>query len=806
MKNAIVVVAVLLLASLGFGQITYKTPSREVVGILDAPPTPTVVMSPRQEALLLVDFRPHPALELLAQPILKLAGVRLNPNLGNRQRLSQYTRLSVNWLQRGRTVVIDAPADGRIGMPQWSYDGTRLAFTHDLTDGVELWIAEAATGKARALPAVRVCDVLTAPFRWTSDNEHLLVLLVPPERGALPQAPLVPAGPIIDETAGKFAKVMTFQDLLRNAHDELLFEHFATTQLALVHAVTGEITAMGAPAMIMRAEFSPDEKFLLVTKLKRPFSYRVPYFYFTRSTEVWDRTGNLVATVADLPIADDIPTQGVPVGPREVEWQPLHPAKLLWVEAQDGGDPLKKVPQRDKVMALAAPFTAAPTEVMQIQHRIAGVDWMAKRDAVLLTEYDRDRRWRTTAFVNLAKPAASRKVIFDLSVNDDYGDPGRPVYETRKTGESVVLQDGDWLYLNARGASPEGARPRLDRLNVKTLAKQTLFQARGNSFEPFLSFIGGNRNLILSRYESQKEPPNYFIVDLKKKTRTTLTDFKDPAPQLTGLRKELVKYNRPDGVPLSGTLYLPPGYQAGTRLPLLIWAYPLEYSDPGTAGQVRGSPHSFTFLRGASPLFFLTQGYAVLLDATMPVVGDPETMNDTFVEQIVAAGRAAIDKLDSMGVVDRSRVCVAGHSYGAFMAANLLAHSDDFAAGIARSGAYNRTLTPFGFQSERRSFWEVPEVYLKVSPFTYANKINEPLLLIHGEADNNPGTHTMQSERLFQAMKGNGGTARLVLLPYEGHGYVARESVLHTLAEMFEWCDRFLNKHDPGPHRETPPQ
>ncbi|MDZ7268402.1 MAG: prolyl oligopeptidase family serine peptidase [candidate division KSB1 bacterium] len=806
MKNVSGVAAVLLLFSLGFGQTTYKTPPREVVAILDAPPPPLVEMSPQQEALLLVDYRPHPALELLAQPVLKLAGVRLNPNLGNRQRLSQYTRLAVNWLQRGRTVVIDAPTDGRLGMPKWSYNGARLAFTHDLSDGVELWVAEAATGKARLLPGVRVSDMLTTPFRWTSDNEHLLVLLVPAERGAPPPAPLVPTGPIIEETAGKFAKVMTFQDLLRNEHDERLFEHFATTQLALVHAVSGEITAIGAPAMIMAVEFSPDEKFLLVTRVKRPFSYRVPYFRFTRVIEVWDRQGRVLATIADLPIADEIPTQGVAVGPREVGWQPRHPAKLLWVEALDGGDPLKKVPQRDKLMTLAAPFSAAPAEVMRIQHRFAGIDWLAKREEVLLTEYDRDRRWRTTAWVNLAKPAAHRKVIFDLSVNDAYGDPGQPVYETRTTGETVLLQDGDWIYLNARGASPEGARPRLDRLNLKTLARQTLFQTQPNSFEPFLSFVAGSRNLILTRYESPREPPNYFMVDLKKKTRTTLTDFRDPAPQLTGLRKELVKYHRPDGVPLSGTLYLPPGYESGSRLPVVIWAYPLEYSDAGTAGQVRGSPHTFTFLRGASPLFFLTQGYAVFMDATMPVVGDPETMNDTFVEQIVAAGRAAIDKLDSMGVIDRTRVCVAGHSYGAFMTANLLAHSDDFAAGIARSGAYNRSLTPFGFQNERRSFWEAPEIYMRVSPFTHAHKINEPLLLIHGEADNNPGTHTMQSERLFQAIKGNGGTARLVLLPLESHGYVARESVLHTLAEMFEWCEKHVKHRSAGPNRQAPPQ
>ena len=245
-------------------------------------------------------------------------------------------------------------------------------------------------------------------------------------------------------------------------------------------------------------------------------------------------------------------------------------------------------------------------------------------------------------------------------------------------------------------------------------------------------------------------------------------------------------------------LYLPVGYQKGTRLPVLLWAYPLEYSDPATAGQVRGSPNNFVFYRGTSPLFFLLQGYAVLMDATMPVVGDPETMNDTFVEQIVASAKAAIDKLAAMGVADTNRVLVGGHSYGAFMTANLLAHSDLFAAGIARSGAYNRSLTPFGFQSERRSFWEAKDVYAKVSPFTYANKINEPILLIHGEADNNQGTHTIQSERLYQAIRGNGGTARLVLLPHESHGYFARESVLHVLAEMLDWADQHVKNRTPS--------
>jgi dipeptidyl aminopeptidase/acylaminoacyl peptidase len=788
-----------LSASFALGQSPYKLPPREVVEILDAPPTPLVLTSPRNDAMLLVDYRPHPSIELVAQPFLRLAGLRINAEIGSRQRLRQNTRLSIKWLQTGKTVIIEAPADGRIGVPRWSHDGTRIAFTHDLSDGVELWVADAATGKAKAIANLRVNDVLSAPFEWMADSTQLKVMQVPPNRGRMPETPRVPFGPNVEETQGKISKMPTFQDLLRTPHDEALFEHFATTQIAVVNAISGAVQPIGTPAILAGADFSPDEKYLLVTKLRRPFSYRVPYSYFTRSTEVWDASGKRVATVADLPISDEVPTQGVPKGPRSVLWQTLHGAKLLWVEALDEGDPMKKVPHRDKLMSQSTPFTESPAEVMRFQHRFSGFEWSPRRDEVLASEYDRDRRWRTTAFLDLSNPAATRRVIFDLSANDAYKDPGQPVYETRPNGESVFLQEGDWMFLEAQGASEAGARPRLDRFNLRTLAAETIFKSPEKAYEQFTCFYSNGRSNIVTRYESATEPPNYFLTDLGTMERKALTEFKDPAPQLTGLKKELVRYKRADGVDLSATLYLPPDYQPGEKRPALVWAYPLEYSDPATGGQVRDSPYTFTFFRAASPLFFLTQGYVVLMNATMPVIGDPETMNNTYIEQIVNAGRAAVDKLDSMGVADRNRVCVSGHSYGAFMTANLLAHSDYFAAGIARSGAYNRSLTPFGFQSERRSFWEAPELYMKVSPFSYANKINEPLLLIHGEADNNPGTFTIQSERFYQALKGNGATARLVLLPHESHGYVARESVLHTLAEMLEWADKYVKNRKPVP-------
>jgi dipeptidyl aminopeptidase/acylaminoacyl peptidase len=794
----------LFACGLATAQSTYKLPPPDVVKILDAPLTPAVVVSPTRDALLLVDLEGYPPIQHLARPILRLAGVRIDPGINALQRTLRFTGIEVVPLDGRPRRRVDLPAGSRIGRPRWSPGGSSFAFTRDLADGVELWVVDASTGKGRAIPDVRIVDVLTRgfggnrAFQWT-DDRHLLVHQVPNGRGPAPAAPDAPSGPNIEETTGKVAQVATFQDLLRSPRDEELFRYSATSQLASVDASTGTVTPIGEPGLIASADSSPDGKFLLVTILKAPFSYRVPYFWFPRSIDVLDASGRPVRTIADLPVSDDTPRQGVPRGPRSVEWQPLVDARLIWAEALDGGDPIRKVPYRDRLMSLTAPFREEPSEVVKVQNRFEGLDWTARPGQVMLLESDRDRRWNTTSLIDLTDPSA-RRVVFDLSINDAYKNPGTFVTQLRPDGQTTLLQDGEMVFLEGQGASESGDRPFLDTMDLRTFKKERLFHCAEGVYERPLGFVGASRTRILTERESRTEPMNVFIVDLKSGERTRLTDFRDPAPELTGLTKELIKYRRSDGVPLSGTLYLPPGYKQGTRLPLIIWAYPLDYSDATMAGQVRGSPYTFTRLRGDDPRFFLTQGYAVLMDATMSVVGTPETMNNTYVEQITASAKAAIDVLDARGVIDPQRVGVAGHSYGAFMTANLLAHSRLFAAGIARSGAYNRTLTPFGFQTERRSFWEAPDLYMKMSPFTYSDKIKDPLLLIHGEADNNSGTFTIQSERLFQAIKGNGGSARLVLLPHAAHGYRARESVLNVLAEMFEWADRYIkNRRAQGP-------
>ena len=772
-------------------QEPYKLPPQEVVDIVTAPPTPRVSMSPAGGLMALIEYESMPSIATLAEPMLRIAGIRITPFNNSRQVLVFNTGLSVKNLKTGVVVKVALPDGAKFTGASWAQDGSSLAFLRYAENGVELWVADAATGAAKALTGP-VVNAVTAGPQWMPDAKRLLVFLIPDGRGPAPEPPRVPVGPNIQETAGKSAKVATYQDLLKTPYDEALFDYYATAQPALIDVATGQVETIGKPGVFAGLRPSPDMSHFLAYRIKRPYSYSVPYFEFPHAWEIWDAKGELLRVLADLPSGETVPMNGVETGPRDVDWAAHKPSTLIWVKALDGGDPEKDVPFRDQYITLSPPLTGVPQALFQSKERAAGLTYFATPGLALASEFDWKKRWRTTWLVDVDDSQVEPKKVFDLSVRDQYNDPGRPVMTALKTGERVILQDKDWVYLAGSGASPTGDHPFLDRMNIKTLKKDRLYQCQDPAYETFVDFNGASRTEVITSYETKTNPPNYYLLNIRNKKRRALTEFKDPAPKLTAVKKELITYKREDGVDLSGTLYLPADHTAGTRLPVVVWAYPLEYSDPGTAGQVRGSVNRFTFYRGTSQLFFVTQGYAVLDNATMPVIGDAKTMNDTYVQQIVASAQAAIDALDKMGVGDPKRVGVGGHSYGAFMTANLLAHCDLFAAGIARSGAYNRTLTPFGFQSERRTLWEATETYIRMSPFMHANKINEPILLIHGEADNNSGTFPIQSERLYAALKGFGATARLVMLPNESHGYAARESVLHVLAEMFEWFDKYV--------------
>ena len=794
-------IAVLLLLSIpliAFSQ-GYKKPPKEVLDILNAPVTPSAFTSPSRDNVLFLTALRYPPLADLAQPMLRLAGLRINPASNSPHRFQYFVEMTLKRIADGSEIKIALPPGAKISNPRWSHDGKLFAFTNTTPKAVELWVGDATTGKIRQLKGVTINSAFGDPLDWMPDARTLLVRVIPTGRGAAPAAPLVPREPNAQESSGRPGPVRTFEDLLKSPHDEDLFEYYATSQLALVDAASGKLTPMGKPGIYGTINPAPDGMHLLVVTVRRPFSYLFPAGAFPREVEVWDTKGKLIHKVASLPLADQIPIDGVSTGPRSYNWRPTDPATLVWVQALDGGNPKNKADFRDRVLMLKAPFTGQPTELTKTQHRYAGMSW-GERDGVLFVgDYERDRRWVRYFVLNADKPGEVSRLVWSRSQQDRYNDAGTPVMRTLPNGGRAILQNGEWIYLTGSGASPEGDRPFLDRFSLKTLKGERIFRSDANAYEVVGTLLSDDGSQFMTRRETPNDAPNYFVRSASGDARP-FTKFPHATPQLTGIKKQLVTYKRADGVQCSFTLYLPPNYKEGTRLPTVVWAYPVEFTDSGTAGQVTGSTQRATQIVGSSHLFFLLEGYAVLDDATMPVIGNPETVNNTYVEQIVMSAKAAIDKATEMGVTDPERVGVGGHSYGAFMTANLLAHSDLFRAGIARSGAYNRTLTPFGFQSERRTIWEAPEMYIKVSPFMNAQKINEPMLMIHGEADDNMGTFPIQSERMYHAIKGHGGTVRLVMLPFEAHGYAGRESIDHVLYEMLTWFDKYVKN---APARTT---
>ena len=769
----------------------YQRPPKEITDILDVGPTPGISLSPTREFLLLIERSNYPPIEDLAAPMLKLAGLRINPQTNGPHLAPRSTGLILQTIATGELRQIIVPNGANIGFQGWSPDGKSLAFTITTNNAIQLWVAPVADAVAQQIEGLTINGAYGVPVQWLPDSTGLLVQGIVNDRGSPPERPKAPPGPAIEESSGRSGPVRTYQDLLQNLHDEDLFAYYGRSQLAVVDLATKSVEPIGSASLFASVEISPDGEHILVVQIKQPFSYLFPANRFPQSIDVWNRRGESQHLVASLPLQDNIPIEGVPTGPRSVTWQPNQPATLSWMEALDEGDPRNTVPHRDRVLSLAAPFDSTPTELVRTAQRCSGIQWGEKDGLAFVRDYDRDRRWIRTLQINTEHPDTTPTLVWERSVNDRYGDAGTPVSRPLPNGQSVMWQHGNSVFLRSTGATPKGDRPFLDRFDLTTRETTRLFACADDSYESVVALIADDGSQFITQHESPLEPPNVFLY-APGQARRALTDFPDPMPQLRSIQKELVTYERSDGVPLSFTLYLPPGHQKGKPLPTIVWAYPREFNDPSTAGQVSGSTNRFTSISGISHLFLLTQGYAILDEATMPVVGSPELANDTFIEQVVASAQAAIDKAVEMGVTDRNRVGVGGHSYGAFMTANLLAHSTMFRTGVARSGAYNRTLTPFGFQNERRTFWEAPQIYMTMSPFAAAHKIKTPILLIHGEADNNPGTFPIQSERLYHAIRGNGGTVRYVTLPHESHGYVARESVEHTLWEMVTWFDRYV--------------
>lgn len=779
----------------------WQSPPEDLLDVLYSPKLPWVWTAPTGEYLLLADPVNYPPLSELAAPMHKLAGIRVNPLLNSMHGRHGGTSPRLVNVEDGTVIPLLLPDGAEVHGVVFTADGAQFALTVSSPDHLSMWIGS-SEGDLLEIEGVALNPLLGSALKWLPDQERLLALRIP-ERGAEPLPPAIPSGPKIAEGIGASARsTYEARNLLVTAHDDALFDYYCESELAIVDPSNGNVSVIGERAYYYSAEFSPDGEYVLVERLVGPWSHEVAWWRFAMEIEVWDAEGEFVATIASLPLADAVPTHGEREGPRSVVWRPTAPHELFWVEALDGGNPVSEADYRDRLMRLTAPFSGEAEEVFRAEHRITWrMAWGVEGGMLMLTQYDRMNRWYYVWILDVDE--GTERVWYDRDVGDRYGDPGSPVNQQLQNGQWVMHQIGDAVYFSGSGATEEGDRPFLDLRNLNTGETERLFRCDPNRYEYFEAFAGSEDRFVF-RSESSADVPNYYLATVgdeiealqgeaaRALTVEPITRFVDPAPQLREIEKRIVHFEREDGVPLSFHLYLPPGYEEGTALPTVVDAYPLEYSGAATAGQVRGSANRFMRLYGASHLYFLLRGYAVLHQTAMPMLGDPETTYDTFVPQLVADAEAAVAKAVEMGVTDPDRIGIIGHSHGALMVANLLAHTDLFRAGIARSGSYNKTNQPFGFQAERRSLFEARDVYINLSPTFFADQINEPILIIHGDDDSNPGTLTFQSEVFFEAVRSSGGTARLVLLPFEDHGYRAQESLEHVLWEQLRWFDLYV--------------
>lgn len=806
----------------------YAQPPKEILDVMRAPSAPVPFLSPSGDRMLVVEYEKRPPIERLAAPFLRLAGVRVEPHNHSRRdnvRGSGFapsaSRYDLVQIPSGKSTRIELPFENaRLREPIWSADGQYFAFSNVSDVAVEIWVGDGQTGAVRKVQDARLNPMLGDtlhmfggdPLQWMPDQKTLLAKLVPENLGAPPTKPISLLGPDIQETTGKKGKSSTYEtrDTLKNSHDEDLFDYYAASQLALIDAATLEVKSLGEVANYQALDPSPDGNHLLVQTIQKPYSYVTTCARFPRKIETWSNlhSGDISKhTIASLPLADRVPIRGAPTGPRRVYWRYNAPATLLWAEALDGGDWAVSVPARDKVMLLEAPFDAAPREITRTQHRFEHIRWGERTDLAILTEFDNNTNWRRSYIFDIEDPE-SRKLLWDFSTQEKYDHPGTPVYKRLPNGVSVMRQDGDSIFLSGDGASPDGDRPFLDRLNLKTLESERLFRSSKDCYEYFIAFDKSDTSVFLTRRQSPEDPPNAFRRTLSTKIDTApereaiwnseivpVTHFPDPTPAVRQIKKRLVRYKREDGLELSFQLLTPPGYREGVDAPLptVLYAYPRDFAEAATAGQTTGPQAQFTSL--VKHTYLLLAGYAIIDKVSFPIVGDPQRAYDTYLEQLVANARAAVGEAVRLGVADPDRIGVTGHSHGALMAVNLLAHSTLFRAAAATSGSYNKTFTPFGFQSERRSVWEAPEVYVAASPFLAADKIRAPLLLMHGADDANPGTKLFQSEMLYSAVRGNGGVARLVVLPHEPHAYTAQETNEHVVHEMLAWFDKYVKGH-----------
>lgn len=781
----------------GFAQqnLTYQQPSNEILELADVELAPGVQIDSKGEQMVLLYRNQYKSIAELSETELRLAGLRINPVTNIGSRTNYYTNIKVKGIKdKDAKQVSGLPENARLSGFRWSPDESMIACLNTTSTGVEVWVLNIANAKVTKLTDAKVNANMGSTINWFKDNQNLLVKMLPADRKPLINtAVAVPTGPTVSVSNGAKAQNRTYQDLLKTPNDEFNFEQLARSEIKKV-SIDGKVDDFLGADMYRSISFSPDGNYVMITKVKKPFSYLVTFGRFPSESTMYSKNGNIVTVVNEVPL-DEVRPKGfmsTRLGKRNMIWRGDKPSTLVWAEALDSGDPAIEAEYRDAVYEQNAPFNGPKKMILKTKQRFAGIEWGNDNSAIAYDYWWNTRNTKTYMF---NPSTAEAKVISDRNYQDVYSDPGNFVTSKNEYGSYTLNMNGDKIYLMGNGYSKEGQFPFIDEYNTKTGKTKRLYQSKyTDKLESLNSALDLKKGKILVRIESKTQYPNYYIRNINKKNDlTAMTTFENPFKSLETVDKRVISYKRDDGLDLEGTLYLPLDYKEGEKYPMILWAYPREYKDKASASQSTANPNEFVYPYWGSPIYWVTKGYVVLDDAAFPIVGEgDEEPNDSFRTQLVANGKAAIDAVDNLGYIDREKVAVGGHSYGAFMTANLLSHSNLFAAGIARSGAYNRTLTPFGFQSEERSYWEAPEIYYNMSPFMHADKMKTPLLLIHGVADNNSGTYPLQSERYFNALKGLGAPVRLVMLPKESHGYRAKESIMHMLWEQDKWLEKHV--------------
>ena len=801
MKKRLYIFIFLVLLVLEVGaqvSLTYQKPSKEILELVDVPLAPSVLVNDSKDFMILLYRDPFKSIEDLSKEELRLAGLRIDPKTNIGSRVTYYNNLKTKDLTNHSTLfqVRGLPLDPKLSNFSFSPDQKKLAFTNTTSFGVEVWVLDLNSNLSKKLTEPKVNANLRDVINWFEDSKSILVKMIPnTKQDIINTEESIPIGPIVSINDGKKAQNRTYQDLLKNKNDEHNFENLAISDLYKV-SLNGKNIKWLSKAMYNRIDFSPDGEYVMVTTIEKPFSYLVPYFRFPYKTVIYTKYGKKIETVVEVPLIEDLPKgfMSVRKGKRKFNWRNDKPASLIFIQALDGGNPEKEVVYRDEVFQLDPPFNGKAKSLIKTINRFRSAIWGNDSTAIIYDYWWNTRNTKTYLF-NPSEITFEAEILFDRNYQNRYTEPGNFVTTRNKMGSYVlVLEEGN-TFLNGAGYSEKGQFPFIDQMNLSSKKVSRLYQSEYTDKLENINNYDVEKNQLLVRIESPNEYPNYFIRDLNKKTLSQLTNFPNPFKSIQGIHKEVIDYKREDGLNLSGILYLPLGYDIDKKekMPMILWAYPREFKDQASAAQKTSNPNKFTYPHYGSPIYWVTKGYVVLDKATFPIVGEgDDEPNDSFRKQLVSNAKAAIDAVDELGYIDRKRIGVGGHSYGAFMVANLLSHSNLFSAGIARSGAYNRTLTPFGFQSEERNYWEAPDVYYNMSPFMHADKMKTPLLIIHGEADNNSGTYPMQSTRYFNALKGLGAKVRLVMLPNESHGYRAKESILHILWEQDQWLEKYV--------------